>query len=267
MKIRFLFLIVPFLISVGVKAQNQIIPLTNAHAHNDYEHDLPLGDALSHGFTSVEADVYLIDGELYVYHDKPEIPDPERTLKKLYLEPLQQRVASGNGSVYANYNGFFYLMIDFKTEGKQTYEVLKAQLKPYEEMLSKVVKGKREMDKPVLIFISGSRPVRQIMKRRAQLVSLDGRPADLRKGIPMEKMPVISQNYWSISNWNGEGTIDEGNRSKLIQVIQLAHSEGKKVRFWAIPDEPNTWKTLIELGVDFINTDKLSEFRQFILQY
>ena len=32
-------------------------PLTQAHAHNDYEHDRLLLDALEHGFTSVEADV------------------------------------------------------------------------------------------------------------------------------------------------------------------------------------------------------------------
>ncbi|NVJ48512.1 MAG: hypothetical protein HWE07_15355, partial [Cytophagia bacterium] len=44
-------------------------PLPRAHAHNDYEHERPLFDALENGFTSVEADVYLIDGELYVYHD------------------------------------------------------------------------------------------------------------------------------------------------------------------------------------------------------
>ncbi|MEU9588105.1 hypothetical protein AB0D70_32420, partial [Streptomyces werraensis] len=38
-------------------------PLPRAHAHNDYEHDRPLLDALDHGFTSVEADIYLVDGE------------------------------------------------------------------------------------------------------------------------------------------------------------------------------------------------------------
>ena len=37
-------------------------PLAQAHAHNDYEHDRPLLDALEHGFTSVEADVWLVDG-------------------------------------------------------------------------------------------------------------------------------------------------------------------------------------------------------------
>ena len=48
-------------------------PLPRAHAHNDYEHDRPLFDALDHGFTSVEADVHLVDGELFVAHNSDEI--------------------------------------------------------------------------------------------------------------------------------------------------------------------------------------------------
>src|SRR6478672_5812077 len=38
----------------------EVVPLANAHAHNDYEHARPLYDALDQGFTSVEADVYTV---------------------------------------------------------------------------------------------------------------------------------------------------------------------------------------------------------------
>ena len=48
---------------------SEVEPLAQAHAHNDYEHPRPLLDALDHGFTSVEADVWLVDGELLVAHD------------------------------------------------------------------------------------------------------------------------------------------------------------------------------------------------------
>lgn len=241
-------------------------PLPRAHAHNDNEHERPLFDALENGFTSVEADVYLIDGELYVYHDRPETIDPNRTLEKLYLEHLHRIAEKNSGKIYDNYDGFFYLMIDFKTEGKSTYQVLKAKLKMYETILSRVVNGEREMDKPVLVFISGSRPIESILSEPVSLATLDGRPNDLGKGISTEKMPVISQNYWSISNWNGEVEIDEENKKKLSDIITKAHSEGKKVRFWAIPDNPKSWKTMLELGVDFINTDKLSAFKKFSLE-
>ena len=52
-----------------------VTPLRQAHAHNDYEHVRPLHDALDHGFTSVEADIFLVDGDLLVAHD-PEDVDP-----------------------------------------------------------------------------------------------------------------------------------------------------------------------------------------------
>jgi hypothetical protein len=39
-------------------------PLLAAHAHNDMDNGQPLVDALAHGFTSVEADVWLTGGSL-----------------------------------------------------------------------------------------------------------------------------------------------------------------------------------------------------------
>lgn len=59
---------VSFLTSTGPAAQAkpdrgaEAEPLAQAHAHNDYEHTRPLHDALDHSFTSVEADVWLVDG-------------------------------------------------------------------------------------------------------------------------------------------------------------------------------------------------------------
>src|SRR5687767_4507998 len=75
------------------------MPLERAHAHNDYEHTRPLLEALAHGFCSVEADVHLIDGQLLVAHDRKDVQS-ERTLTKLYLEPLRERVRQNAGRIY-----------------------------------------------------------------------------------------------------------------------------------------------------------------------
>ena len=82
----------------GTKVPN-VQPLPHAHAHNDYEHPHPLLDALERGFCSVEADVHLVDGELFVAHDANAIK-PDRTLRKLYLEPLLDRVRAHGGRAY-----------------------------------------------------------------------------------------------------------------------------------------------------------------------
>ena len=67
------------------------MPLPRAHAHNDYQHERPLLDALDHGFGSIEADIHLINGNLLVAHNRDEA-QPDRTLQGLYLDPLRQRI-------------------------------------------------------------------------------------------------------------------------------------------------------------------------------
>ena len=68
-----------------------VVPLRQAHAHNDYAHSRPLLDALDHGFCSVEADVFLVKDKLLVGHTFLELK-PNRTLESLYLDPLLERV-------------------------------------------------------------------------------------------------------------------------------------------------------------------------------
>src|SRR2546423_3555138 len=76
-------------------------PLTRAHAHNDYEHTRPLLDALEHGFCSIEADIWLVDGKLLVAHHRDKVK-PDRTLQALYLDPMRERVSRNGGGAYSS---------------------------------------------------------------------------------------------------------------------------------------------------------------------
>src|SRR5437660_12843662 len=98
------------------EAPKIVTPVTRAHAHNDYEHPRPLFDALDQGFCSVEADIYLVDGQLLVAHNRPDVK-PERTLEKLYLDPLRARAKTTHGQIYPG-GPPFWLLIDVKTEAK-----------------------------------------------------------------------------------------------------------------------------------------------------
>jgi len=38
------------------------------------------------------------------------------------------------------------------------------------------------------------------------------------------------------------------------------------LRFWASPDNKNSWSVLENAGVDLINTDKINEFSNYKIQ-
>ncbi|MCF2489046.1 hypothetical protein [Dyadobacter sp. CY347] len=56
----------------------------------------------------------------------------------------------------------------------------------------------------------------------------------------------------------------EEDRIKLIAAVKGAHDQQKPFRFWASPDNINAWKQLINLGADYINTDKVAALGNFL---
>ncbi|MGB0610250.1 MAG: hypothetical protein ACPGNW_04655, partial [Verrucomicrobiales bacterium] len=119
-----------------VSAFEKKILLQQGHAHNDYYHERPLEDALECFFCSVEVDVFLRDGKFLVGHDKSELKK-EKTIEKLYLDPLKKRVLQGGGYVYEE-KVSFTLFIDIKSEGKSAYGELSKLLKNYDDVQRKL---------------------------------------------------------------------------------------------------------------------------------
>ncbi len=248
------------------KGYAQVVPLTQAHAHNDYHHPRPLYDALAQGFTSIEADVLLIDGELYVGHDMPTGTHQLPTLKAAYLNPLAAIAKANGGKIYLDYEPPVYLMIDIKTDAEETYKVLKVQLDEFREIL-RIEKDGKLTGGAIRVFLSGNRPVQTVFNEKEKLVGIDGRPADLEKQYSSGFMPVISENYFKVLQWDGSGKIPSKALKKLTKLANKVHRQHKKLRLWAAPDNQNTWRALLDARVDLINTDKLEEFCNFMESY
>jgi glycerophosphoryl diester phosphodiesterase len=238
------------------------VVLPRSHAHNDYEHDHPLRDALDHGFVSVEADIHLVDGELLVAHDADEV-QPGRTLQKLYLDPLRTRVTANNGRVYTEFDQPLLLLIDFKSCADATYPVLRNVLRDYEAMLATVQAGAYRPG-AVQVVISGKRPVRHLRAEESRLAFLDGRIHELIAAPPATLVPLISDNGGKRFDWRPDGTLPADQIIVLRALVSHIQAAGHKVRFWATPDKPATWQILQEAGVDLINTDDLAGLRQFL---
>jgi len=55
-------------------------------------------------------------------------------------------------------------------------------------------------------------------------------------------------------------------KEKLAQFVAKAHHRGRRVRFWATPDEPHFWRELLANGVDLLNADDLEGAQKFLLK-
>jgi len=237
------------------------------HAHNDYEHGRPLFDALEHGFTSVEADVWLVDGELLVAHDR-ENAQPGKTLASLYLDALDKLVQQEGHSVYPGWDGSLQLLIDIKSDGESTYAAIEQELRKHPALMTLYSKGKVSTG-PVTAVISGNRPLTTMQAEDKRYGFFDGRSADLASGMPSALMPLISDNWTKLFTWQGVGPMPEAERAKLHAYVADAHAKGYRVRFWATPDQPGEarealWTELRRAGVDHINTDDLAALETFL---
>jgi hypothetical protein len=238
------------------------VPLQNAHAHNDYVHPRPLFDALDHGFCSVEADVFLTRGQLLVGHTAFDLK-PERTLERLYLDPLRERIKANGGRVYANGPAIF-LLVDVKTEANATYAALHQVLARYADILSVTRAGKFE-PRAVTVVVSGNRAGEMMAAQEVRYAGLDGRMEDLNSKAPAHEMPWLSDRWSKLFRWQGEGPMPAQERRQLEELVRTAHEGGRLVRFWGTPEKVTVWKELRAAGVDLINTDKLAELQRFLL--
>ncbi|WP_199551001.1 phosphatidylinositol-specific phospholipase C/glycerophosphodiester phosphodiesterase family protein [Streptomyces sp. N35] len=246
-------------------------PLRRAHAHNDYLHTRPLLDALDHRFTSVEADIFLVDGELLVAHDPVDL-DPSRTLESLYLKPLAERVRRNHGSVYRGHRRPVQLLIDIKADGVAAYAELHRQLHRHRRLFTTYAQGKVRPG-AVTAVISGDRSARAPMEaQKVRYAFYDGRMTDLAGPAPASLIPLISDNWNNHFTWSGAGPMPAAERAKLHQIVGTAHSRGQRVRFWATPDLPGAergaiWLELIAADADHLNTDDLVALEAFLDAY
>jgi hypothetical protein len=238
------------------------VPLVHVHAHNDYEHKRPLLDALDHGFCSVEADIYLVDGQLLVAHDRSKVK-PERTLQALYLDPLRERVKKNGGRVYPG-GPECVLLIDLKNRWQTIYPVLRDTLTNYSDMLTTFGPGGTKTN-AVRVIITGYRSKDMFAGESVRYACVDGELADLDNGPPADLVPWISGNWRQSFSWGGTGPMPEPEKRRLQSIVSKAHAQGRQVRFWGAPDQSVFWREMRADGVDLINTDDLEGAQKFLL--
>lgn len=245
------FFFIAILLCSCANSQPKKYTTANAHAHNDYLNSKPFYLAFENKFRSIEADVFPVDGKLFVAHHKKEI-QTDRTLKNLYINPILQEFASGKRQK-------INLLIDIKEDYKVSLPLLIKELTPLRKYLSAV--GKPNY---ITIIISGDRPDPSQYNNYPAYIFFDHDLVKPHTAQEWKRVALVSLPFNKISGWKGEGDISADEKKKLGQVIDSAHAKGKPFRFWAAPDNSNSWKLQMELKADFIGTDKIIELAKFL---
>ena len=213
------------------------------HSHNDYLQKAPFWEAYANEAASIEADVILQNGNLYVAHEKESIKEGH-TLSSLYLDPMLKAKNLGLGMQKP-----IILLVDIKTEAYSTLGKVVEAIRPYGALWE-------DQENPfVKIVISGNRPKVEEYVKYPFPIFFDYQSIKETSNLPLEKIALFSLSFKNFSQWNGKGRLVDEDIEKIKAVLKLVHGLGKPFRFWATPDSKTSWKALSELGVDFINTD------------
>jgi hypothetical protein len=236
------------------------VSLAQGHSHNDYWRPHPLFDALSLGFQSVEADVFLVDSTLLVGHEPADLR-PDRTLESLYLDPLRQ-LGAGRYARPAE----LWLFIDVKTAGPATYARLRRVLARYALLLTT---PQHPRPNGVRVVLTGGYPRAEVLADASRLVFLDGQlPTDLSPTLAAA-IPTVNADWQAHFRWNGQGPQPTAEATQLRQWDALARRTGQKIRFWnlsaATPAQRRAvWQALLAYPSLLVGADELAELAQVI---
>ena len=240
---------------------NSALAQVKIHSHNDYEQKERFHLAYANQVYEIEADVFEASGELIVAHSKKEML-AVNTIDRLYLKPIDSLFKLYGGKVSNDKKYTFTLMVDFKTDFEPTYLALLKKLEKYGEIFDR-----SEHKTAIQIVISGNRPADSTFHTYPKWLFFDGLPNISYAKKDLKRVTMISDNFATYSKWKGTGQIPVADKVKLKKMIDSAHQLKKPVRLWGAPDTQDCWRELYKLGADIINTDKISECKDYFEQH
>ncbi|MBC7687807.1 MAG: hypothetical protein H7211_06465 [Aquabacterium sp.] len=255
-------LLLCFLVVTPCRAQKIILP--NAYAHNDFWHKRPLLDALQNGFRYIEVDIFLRKEKLIVAHAFTFLKK-KRTLEELYFKPLVNYINENNKAGNGLNNYPITLMIDIKTDASKTYLELAAILNKYQTILTGYENGRLTL-RNVTIVLTGHKPYQLIRAKDSSYAFIDEDLKQTGKDSTSNIYPIASCKYSKLIKWKGKGELPFLQKERLEHFVVQAHKFGRKVRLWASPENKTVWHELLQCNVDLINTDRLVQLKNFLIE-
>lgn len=254
------------------------------HSHNDYWRRVPFWDALAAGAISMEADVWLYNGTLYVGHRESTLA-PLRTFDALYVQPLlqvlqRQNPASAfvrdgptrNGVYDYAANQTLHLVVDVKTDGHATWPYVLRALQPLRELgLLTTVNGTAITPGPVTVIGTGRMPLDLVQGRPqrdyffdAPLAELDSTFSNITRDVAVLATASFPEQFGTVRY----SYMNYTQQALLKQQIKTAHDKGIMTRYlsqpgWPIATRNAIWRTLVDNGCDLLNVDALEDVVEF----
>jgi alkaline phosphatase len=223
------------------------------HSHNDYANNTPFYKAFTNGYNSIEADIFLVDGELLVSHSEKAL-FKERTLKGMYLDPIAYALRRDTTRQLC-------LLIDIKDDYTKTLPKLEKELKTLQTYLL----SRDNLKGRLKILISGNRPQVADFQKYSSIFWFDDDLVYPHEPAQWARIGQVSLNFEKWSKWKGVGAIPEADMKRLKKTVDSVHvNTGKLVRFWGAPDTQEAWETQIGFGADIIGTDKIEQLAGFL---
>ncbi|KAF1832187.1 hypothetical protein BDW02DRAFT_571342 [Decorospora gaudefroyi] len=248
------------------------------HSHNDYWRDVPYYTGLSYGAISTEADVWLLNGTLYVGHE-PAALSETRTLDSLYIQPILDTLhrmnpttrfvqpGEQNGVFDASSGQTMYLFIDLKTSADVTWPAVLAALEPLRsgDWLT-TYDGTTLRKNPITVIGTGNTHLADVLASSPRDVFFDAPLVELNstkyKDLTANESPIASTNFASAFGEVKKRAFSDTQLETLRSQLAVAHEKGIMARYWNLPAYPigtrnAVWRILWDEGVDLLNVDDL----------
>jgi hypothetical protein len=258
-----------------------IVPIP-CHSHNDYWRRIPLYEAIHYGCISIEADVWKFGDELFVGHSESSLTI-NRTFANLYINPLVEILnnqnpsnqfgkAENHGVFDEDANQVLVLLVDMKTDGRETFVAVQSAISPLREKgYLTYFNGNDLILRPIIVVGTGNTPFESIVENSTY--------RDIFFDAPLSsfsaKSPTIAHTTYNTTNsyyastsilevaglpWRGRYSDDQ--IARLIDHIDGAHMVGLKARYWETPQWPRAlrhyvWALLMQIGADILNVDDI----------
>ena len=239
-----LFLVLAALLPLTLAAQQPVI----LHSHNDYNRTAPFWEAYSQHCQSIEADVFLHNGELLVGHEVENLK-PENSFLRLYVDPIVRTFRANGGKMWAGSQDRLMLLVELKSATEPTLTEVIEQLEEFPDVFCS--------PEGVKVAITGNTPSKDHFRDYPEWVGFDGDIRETYTWAQLERVALVSNSFRMFAKkWNGKGRMIDPELNAVKDAIAKVHSCGKPIRFWEAPEGTTAYFTFWKLGVDIINTDK-----------